>query len=720
MRAETLPLTGYADPLSGRPGERIGFHVSSAGGEPYQAKPVRIRCADSNPDGPGLLEEAIDLDLGGPFPGREQAFFPGSCAMVEGEDLLDNATDWFLSVLVAPFLLQHGKRQAIMALAGDGDAAFLALEISGEDRLSLMSGERELLHLDVPLRKRHWYRIVAWQDTSSGGCGLRVVSLQGGREKSAESTVPVDPPPACRRVMIAADWAGRPVRHFNGKIESPVIRRGAAEGQEQEAVIAAWDFSREMSSTRILDTGPSGFHGRLLNHPARAMTGASWDGSEMNWVHRPEHYAAIHFHEDDIVDFGWQADFHLTIPENLPSGAYAVRIESGDHLDWLPFYVLPPRGRPANRLCVLISTFTYAIYGNHARPDFTPEWVTQAREKGGYPWNPAEYPQYGLSTYNVHRDGSGICHASHKRPLLNMRPGYITFPNLECSGLRHYQADSHLLYWLEQQGIGYDIVTDRELHEEGVSVFDGYAAVCTGTHPEYHTPQTLDALVEWRCRGGNLLYLGGNGFYWRVALHPEDHGIIEIRRAEGGIRAWAAEPGEYYHAFDGGYGGLWRRNRRPPQVLAGVGFSAQGTFAGSWYRRTPLSFSDPDVAFIFQDIEDEILGDFGLCGGGAAGFELDRCDPELGSDPEVRVIASSGGHGDEFTLVPEERLTHITNWPGQPESDLIRADMVYQQQENGGKLFATGSITFCGSLLVNGGDNNISRLLANVMHDFLG
>ena len=61
-------------------------------------------------------------------------------------------------------------------------------------------------------------------------------------------------------------------------------------------------------------------------------------------------------------------------------------------------------------------------------------------------------------------------------------------------------------------------------------------------------------------------------------MHPEEQGVIEIRRGEGGIRAWAAEPGEYYNAFDGEYGGLWRRNGRPPQQTAGIGFSAQGTF----------------------------------------------------------------------------------------------------------------------------------------------
>ncbi len=37
----------------------------------------------------------------------------------------------------------------------------------------------------------------------------------------------------------------------------------------------------------------------------------------------------------------------------------------------------------------------------------------------------------------------------------------------------------------------------------------------------------------------------------------------------------------------------------------------------------------------------------------------------------------------------------------------------------GGELFAVGSITFCGSLLVNDGDNNVSTLLADVLKRFL-
>ena len=97
----------------------------------------------------------------------------------------------------------------------------------------------------------------------------------------------------------------------------------------------------------------------------------------------------------------------------------------------------------------------------------------------------------------------------------------------------------------------------------------------------------LNALQTYRDTGGKLVYLGGNGFYWRIARRPEQPGVIEIRRTEGGIRAWAADAGEAYHQLDGGYGGLWRRNGRPPQALVGVGFSAQGVFDGSYLTCSP-------------------------------------------------------------------------------------------------------------------------------------
>ena len=72
-----------------------------------------------------------------------------------------------------------------------------------------------------------------------------------------------------------------------------------------------------------------------------------------------------------------------------------------------------------------------------------------------------------------------------------------------------------------------------------------------------------------------------------------------------------------------------------------------------------------------------------------------------------------------FVLVPEEILTHKATWPGAAPQELLRADMVYFETPGGGAVFSVGSITFCGSLLHRGGENDISRILENVVRRFL-
>ena len=192
-----------------------------------------------------------------------------------------------------------------------------------------------------------------------------------------------------------------------------------------------------------------------------------------------------------------------------------------------------------------------------------------------------------------------------------------------------------------------------------------------------------------------------------------------MRRAEGGIRTWAAEPGEYYHQTDGQLGGLWRRNRRPPQMLAGVGFSCQAAFEGVHYRRLPAS-REPRFAWMFDGIEEDVLGDYGLSGGAAAGFELDRADPALGTPDGAVILARSEGRLESFTTVPEELLTVTISVNGEKVEDLSRGEIVYFDTPGGGAVFSVGSITFCGSLWRKGFEGPISRLLENVVRRFSG
>jgi N,N-dimethylformamidase len=82
------------------------------------------------------------------------------------------------------------------------------------------------------------------------------------------------------------------------------------------------------------------------------------------------------------------------------------------------------------------------------------------------------------------------------------------------------------------------------------------------------------------------------------------------------------------------------------------------------------------------------------------------------------VVASSEGHGPSYVVVPEELLSHLATVSGEKPARLLRADMTYAELPGGGAVFAVGSITFCGSLSHNRYDNNVSRILRNVLDRF--
>jgi N,N-dimethylformamidase len=151
--------------------------------------------------------------------------------------------------------------------------------------------------------------------------------------------------------------------------------------------------------------------------------------------------------------------------------------------------------------------------------------------------------------------------------------------------------------------------------------------------------------------------------------------------------------------------------------VIGIGFSSQGKFEAGHFRRRPGS-RDPRAAWIFEGVAEEVIGDFGLSGQGAAGYELDRADHRLGTPADAIVLATSENLPGSYVVVPEDLLSHVLTWNGEPVRDLIRADMVFLEHAGGGAVFGVGSITFCGSLSHAGYDNNVSRIVRNVLTRF--
>ena len=728
-------LLGYCDRWSAAPGERVRFMVSCEGAAEYRADIVRLHSSRLGPDAPAFREDEIETPANRCYPAREQAVHAGSHVIVESAPAIPDPGSFTLQAHVWP-TMPGDRPQALLGTWSEATRQGFGLFIDAQGALALHLDD-QVLCTGVPLQPRHWYLVSGSFDAARGVARVVQTPCSGHRfhpfSPVAREAAMRRPEPGPEPFLIAAWHAGEAAAdgsrtclasgHFDGKIERPrlagsalddesIVALGAHEpaGTGLASLLSAWDFSRDTSGTRIVDIGPARRNGHCVNLPTRAMTGHAWSGDSADWRQAPADYGAIHFHHDDIHDCGWKCDFEVQVPEKLPSAVYAARLRAREAEYYIPFYVRAPRPGAGADIAFLAPTATYLAYANIVTLNFDP--MGEAINGGLPVLNESDFlhlemPELGLSTYDHHRDGSGVCYSSRLRPVLAMQP---------LARMWGFTVDMLIVDWLEHTGLGFEIITDEDLHREGEELLSRYRVVVTGSHPEYYSLRMLDALETWLNDGGRLMYMGGNGFYWRIAFNPELPGAIEVRRAEGGIRTWAAQAGEYHMSFSGELGGMWRRQRRPPNLIAGVGFISQGFDSGAPYRRQPAA-GDPRAAFVFEGIDEEVVGDYGVCLGGAASWELDCVNPLLGTPAHALVVARSEGHSNIYELVPEEMLqSHpMTDATQNPD---IRADMVFFETPRGGAVFSTASIGYAGALGIERYDNDIARLTTNVLRRF--
>jgi N,N-dimethylformamidase len=726
-------VVGYASAWSVAPGDPLEVKVSTYGVARYRADLVRVICGDDDPDRGIYREEEIPAPFAGEHPGRTQIMAAGSYVTVPGGESVRSLSTFTVQAWIFPTTPDAGE-QALVALWDPRTSIGFALHIDASGALALRLGET-VLSTGTPLAPRRWHLVAASYDAESGALHVSQQSFGSPFEASSSASatgstrsglVGGGDAVLTMAALPVADGRAAPVAsHFNGKIDRPRLSArvlssaeiaslawDAAPHEREPELVGAWDFSRDIGTDRITDLGPKGLHGHTVNLPSRGVKGFNWSGAEQSWRHAPQEYGAIQFHDDDHYDAGWDTDFVYVVPASLRSGVYAVRLRAGDDEWYVTFFVRPPRGTATSKLAFLASTATYMAYANyrwqmHNRYAEVSEsfWTTLDRGDAFL----QEHPEFGLSTYDAHWDGTEVRYASRLRPVLNMAPK---------TPLWSFNPDTHILGWLEQCGIDYDVITDEDLHREGAPLLQRYRAVVTGTHPEYYTTPMWEGLRSYIAQGGRLAYLGGNGFIWRCAFSDERPGVLELRRAEDGIRYRDEEPGEYYLEFTGEYGGLWRRLGTSPQAMVGVGTVAVGFDVSGWYRRTAASL-DPRAVFIFDGIgANERIGDFGILGGGASGSEIDAVDPLLGTPPHTLVVASSEGHSANTYLVPDETGFHHSAMDG-AQNPRVRADMTFFETPGGGAVFSVGSIAWGASLPHNGYDNNVARLSENVLRRFL-
>lgn len=707
-------LVGYAVPLVARPGQRIGFHLSAGPATRAAVRIVRLACTNPEPVGPPERLEPAGFGPAGHLDLARQPLDPGSRLEVDlGEALLPER----FTLALAAMPRRTTQAATLLALHTDErEQVALALG-SGGNALIRLGGQ--VIDLGIALATRHWHLLSVSVDRTTGEIIARYRQVAPGMPADRQGAAltlsrAFTPLPASMPVRQLTIGAGpRSARAgFDGLIDLPLIYGGLHDlrqllmNPEAEALLAQdpaliTGFSFRATGASLQSELQGRCTGRMIHQPLTAVKGVRWTGETHDRRLRPAHYSAMQFNSDAMLDAGWPETLGVTVPETLTSGVYALELtDTAGNRGFAPFFV-SAAGSPRQGLAFLAPTFSYLAYCN------APEAMRGPPSRRGL--LPAEAlldaanGRFGRSLYERFADGSGVVVTGERKPLLSIGPDFR---------LWGFAADSLFTDWLERQGQACDLLTDHDLHHDGEAALEGVRVLITGSHPEYWSTRMWDALSGWLAKGGRLLYLGGNGVYWRTAV-AED-GAIEVRRAEDGTRAFIGEPAEYVHAFTDEAGGLWRRLGRPPQALLGVGMAAQGFSRSTLYRKHDDA-RNAETAFVFEGVSEEHFGAGGLMGGGAAGFEIDRYDLALGSDPEAWHLASSFDHAPDVLRTKEEMLSYVP-----PFRDArARSDIVLTVNENGGAVFAVGSIAWIGSLADPASDGAAARITRNVITRFL-
>jgi N,N-dimethylformamidase len=285
-----LKLIGYADRFSVAPGETIRFMVSALEGQGYRAEIVRLIHGDANPEGPGFKSAPVPSAVDGTYRGRRQEIHAGSYAVVPDHAQLHGLESFTVACMIWPTLPGKG-RQAILGHWAETARRGWLLEVDATGALAARLGDGDRVTevgTGASMHPRHWYLAALGYDAVRGEVTLvqrPLLAYAGATDVGLARTTATRPDMPDGPLLMAACLEGdRPLNVFNGKLDRPRLVAGLVAPERLESLflhpmpvdlasslVAAWDFSQAMKTTRIVDAGPGRLDGIIHNLPTRAM-----------------------------------------------------------------------------------------------------------------------------------------------------------------------------------------------------------------------------------------------------------------------------------------------------------------------------------------------------------------------------------------------------------------------------------------------------------------
>jgi N,N-dimethylformamidase beta subunit-like, C-terminal len=280
---------------------------------------------------------------------------------------------------------------------------------------------------------------------------------------------------------------------------------------------------------------------------------------------------------------------------NWPSGMYVARLSADDgRIGFAPF-VVPPRCIGEHHVAVVLPTLTWQAYNR----------------------------------YDANGDGVGDSwYVDWSRRTVQLGRPYVD------GGLPFgFQRDElPLLTWLARTGRSVDVLSQADLESvhDARTLAAAYDLIVFAGHHEYATKHEYDLVDRYRDRGGNLMFLSADNFYWRVVRNGDS------------ITKTAS----------------WRDLGRPEARLVGVEYRASGKRRNkAWVVRSAGRDS-----WVFAGTGMGVGSRFGR-----GGVEIDMVSPQ--SPRGVRILAE----------IPDLLA------PG------LSAEMTYYETPRGAKVFAAGA-----------------------------
>ena len=261
-------------------------------------------------------------------------------------------------------------------------------------------------------------------------------------------------------------------------------------------------------------------------------------------------------------------------------------------------------------------------------------------------------PTQTWQAYNF-RDCDGDGHGDTWYAGWNQRTARLGRPFLHRGTPPHWKSnDLPFLQWVEASGKTVDYLADSDLASTrtGARLRAAYRLVVFPSHEEYVTTREYDVVTAYRNRGGHLIFLSANNFFWRIVRHGNV--MTRTRRWRDLGRPEAALIGVEYFRND-------RGQRREPWVI-------RASSANNWL----------------------------LSGSGLA--------------PGSR-ISSGGIEADRITTSSPRNITIVAQIPNLYGPGLT-PQMTYYETRRGARVFAAGAFGLTGAVV----DPRVARLLANL------